>query len=99
MAAINASADTTAYEPFDYTLGTFANATPATGSGFTGNWTVANTPSIVAGLTYPNLPTTANAYQHSATASRTSVSFATPLSSGTEYLSFLMKGSGNSGGD
>ena len=56
----------TAYEPFNYVTGTFANNTPSTGTGFTGNWSVSAFPSIVAGLTYPGLPTTANAYQHSA---------------------------------
>jgi hypothetical protein len=88
-----------AYEPFNYALGTFPNNTPAAGTGFAGNWTVANTPSIVAGMTYPNLPTTANAYQHAATGSRSSVSFSSVLSSGTKYVSFLFKGSGNSGAD
>lgn len=88
-----------AYEPFNYALGAFPNNTPATGTGFAGNWTVANSPTIVAGLTYPNLPTAANAYQHAATASRSSVNFSSVLSSGTKYLSFLFKGSGNSGGD
>jgi hypothetical protein len=88
-----------AYEPFNYALGTFPNNTLATGTGFAGNWTVANTPSIVAGLTYPNLPTTANAYQHAATGSRSSVNFSSVLSSGTKYVSFLFKGSGNSGAD
>jgi len=90
----------TGYEPFNYPLtNAFPNNTPTTGIGFTGNWTVANTPSIVAGLTYTNLPTAANAYQHSATAGRTFVNFSNTLSGGTEYVSFLIKGNGNSGGD
>ena len=88
-----------AYEPFNYALGAFPNNTPASGTGFAGNWTVANSPTIAAGLTYPNLPTTANAYQHAATGSRSSVNFASVLSSGTKYVSFLFKGSGNTGGD
>jgi len=88
-----------AYESFNYPLGPLANNTPSTGTGFTGNWTVSGNPSIVAGLTYPNLPTTANAYQHSAAGSQTTENLANPLSTGTEYISFLFKGSGNSGGD
>ena len=50
-------------------------------------------------MTYSNLPTGANAYQHSAAGSQTTENFATPLSSGTKFISFLFKGSGNSGGD
>jgi fibronectin type 3 domain-containing protein len=89
----------TAYESFNYATGTLANNTPSTATGFTGNWTVSGSPSIVAGLTYSNLPTSANAYQHSAAGSQTTENFATPLSSGTKFISFLFKGSGNSGGD
>ncbi len=98
---ITGFASFSAYEPFSYPLGAFTNNTPSTATGFSGNWTVANTPSIVAGLTYPNLPTTTNAYQHGATASRTTVNFFAPMSSGTEYVSFLFKGPGGngSGGD
>jgi hypothetical protein len=88
-----------AYESFNYPLGTLANNTPSTANGFTGNWTVSGSPTIVAGLSYSNLPTAANAYQHSAAGSQTTVNLANPLSSGTKYLSFLFKGSGNSGGD
>ena len=89
----------TAYESFNYPTGAFTNNTPSTASGFTGNWTVAAFPNIVAGLSYSNLPSAANAYQHSAAGSQTTVSLASPLSSGTRYISFLFKGSGNSGGD
>jgi hypothetical protein len=89
----------TAYESFNYSLGAFPNNTASTANGFTGNWTVSTFPTIVAGLTYPNLPTSANAYQHSAAGSQTTVNLANPLSSGTKYISFLFKGSGNSGGD
>jgi hypothetical protein len=89
----------TAYESFNYPIGTLANNTPSTAAGFTGNWTVAAFPTIVAGLSYSNLPTAANAYQHGAAGSQTYENFATPLSSGTKYISYLFKGSGNSGGD
>ncbi len=88
-----------AYESFNYALGNFANNTPSTATGFTGNWTVSAFPNIVAGLSYPNLPTGANAYQHAAAGSQTTVNLANPLSTGTKYISFLFKGSGNSGGD
>ena len=88
-----------AYEPFNYPLGTLANNTPTTAAGFTGNWTVSGSPTITTGLTYSNLPTSGNAYQHSAAITQTWESLATPLSSGTKYISFLMQGSGNSGGD
>jgi MBG domain-containing protein len=89
----------TAYESFNYATGNFPNNTPSTAAGFTGNWTVSAFPNIVAGLSYSNLPTTANAYQHAAAGAQTTVNLASPLSSGTKYLSFLFKGSGNSGGD
>ena len=88
-----------AYESFNYALGNFANNTPSTATGFTGNWTISGFPTIVAGLTYSNLPTSANAYQHSAAGSQSTVNLATPLSTGTKFISFLFKGSGNSGGD
>ena len=88
-----------AYEPFNYAVGNLANNTPSTGTGFTGNWTVSASPSIVAGLTYSNLPTTANAYQHAAAGAQTTENLTTSLSSGSKYISFLFKGSGNSGGD
>jgi fibronectin type 3 domain-containing protein len=88
-----------AYESFNYPLGTLANNTPSTALGFTGNWTVSGSPSITTGLTYANLPSTNNAYQHSAAGSQTTENLAAPLSTGTKYISFLIKGSGDSGGD
>lgn len=90
----------TAYEPFNYTAGTLANNTPATGTGFTGNWTVSAFPQIVnTVLTYPNLTPANRAYQHAAAGAQTTVGLASSLSSGTKYISYLFKGSGNSGGD
>jgi len=89
----------TAYESFNYPPGAFTNNTPSSASGFAGNWTVSAFPTIVTGLSYSNLPSAANAYQHSAAGSQTTVSLASPLSSGTKYISLLFKGSGNSGGD
>ena len=80
------------YEPFNYTAGVLANNTPSTAAGFTGNWTVSGAPNIGAGLTYSNLPTANNSYVHSAAGSQTTVDFASPISSGTKYFSFLIKG-------
>ncbi|MDB6110257.1 MAG: Fibronectin type domain protein, partial [Pedosphaera sp.] len=88
-----------AYESFNYATGTLANNTPSTALGFNNNWTVSGAPGIVAGLSYTNLPTSANAYQHSAAGGQTTEDFASPLVSGTKFISFLFKGSGNSGGD
>jgi hypothetical protein len=90
-----------AYEPFNYPTGAFANGTPATGSGLTGNWTVPNAnATIVSGLTYPDLIAGNNALQQVNNGSgRSFVSFSSTLSTGTKYVSFLIKGSGNSGGN
>ncbi len=88
-----------AYESFNYALGTLANSTASTATGFTGNWNVSGNPSILAGLTYPGLPTSDNSYSHGAAGAQTTVDFASPLSSGTKYISFLLQGSGNPGGN
>jgi fibronectin type 3 domain-containing protein len=89
----------TAYEPFNYTAGAFANNTPSTAAGFTGNWTIPTGATIASGRTYTTLPVAGNAYQHNASGSQNTVNFASPMSSGTKYISFLIKNSGNSGGD
>ena len=81
MAGI-ANAALNAYEPFAYSLGTFANNTAATGSGFTGNWTCGAAGTVVAGLSYPGLTVGNNAL--SSGGGRQFVSFASPLSSGTK---------------
>jgi hypothetical protein len=107
-AAKNASATLVAYEPFNYTAGSFANntASAATGTptqttpgGFTGNWTCGASGTIVSGLTYTSLPTTDKALQSGS--ARQFVSFANSLTrSGTEYISFLFgSGTGNGGGN
>ena len=92
-----ANAATDAYEPFNYPSGSFANNTPATGSGFTGNWTCGAAGTIGTGLTYAGLPVANNALNSGA--ARQFVSFSNPLSSGTKYISFLYKASGNMGGN
>jgi hypothetical protein len=92
------------YEPFNYSAGNLANNTPGTGAGETGNWVIGNPaamPTIVAGLAYSGLTTSNNAYQHTATGFQNYINLATAsqMSSGTRYISFLMQGTGNSGGD
>jgi len=84
------------YESFNYPLGSFATGTANTASGLTGNWTVGNG-TIVSGLTYPGLPSGHNAL--STTGSRDQVSLASPLSTGTKYISFLFNQLGNNGGN
>ncbi|HEV2692547.1 MAG TPA: hypothetical protein VG347_06585 [Verrucomicrobiae bacterium] len=86
-----------AYESFNYV--SLPNGTPSTATGFTGNWNVSGTPNIIAGLTYSNLPTSNGSYQHGAAGAQTTVDFASPLSTGTKYISFLLQGSGNPGGN
>jgi hypothetical protein len=92
-------AQLTAYEPFNYPIGAFQNGTASSGTGFTGNWTLSGSATIIAGLTYPSLPTTDNAFQQSPAGQRDSVSLSTPLSSGTVYISFLYNQAGNNGGN
>ncbi len=94
---INTShASLNAYEPFNYAT-SIPNNTASTANGFTGNWTCGTTPSIVAGMTYPDLPTANGAV--SSTSGRQFVSLATPLASGTKWVSFLFSQAGNNGGN
>jgi CxxC motif-containing protein (DUF1111 family) len=85
-----------AHEPFAYAT-SIPNGTTTTASGFTGNWTCGATPSIVAGMSYPDLPTANGSF--SSTSGRQFVSFANPLSSGTKWISFLFNLAGNNGGN
>jgi hypothetical protein len=85
-----------AYEPFDY-LSSIPDTTPTTATGFSGNWTSGTAPSIVGGLTYPDLPTENNAL--SSSSGRQYEDFATSLSSGTKWISFLFNMTGNNGGN
>ena len=75
------------YEPFNYS--SIADGTPVTGTGESGAWTCGSAPSIVTGLTYTGLPTTNSAA--SSAGGRQFVSFASPLTSGTKWISFLFK--------
>ncbi len=87
------------YEPFDYPVeNNLDNGTPATGDGFTGNWTCGVSGWITSGLTYPDLPVANNTMRSAA--ARQFVSLSDPLSSGTKWISFLYKTSpGNPGGN
>jgi hypothetical protein len=84
-----AHATVTAYEPFNYSTGAFANGTAATGSGLSGNWTCAAGGTVTSGLTYTGLPVANNALQSAG--ARQFVSLSSSLSSGTKWLSFLFK--------
>ena len=83
-----------AYEPFNYTT-SIPNGTASTATGFSGNWVCGTTPAIAGNLTYPALTTASSSL--SSTGGRQSVSFASPLSSGTKYISFLFNQTGNNG--
>lgn len=83
-----------AYEPFNYTT-SIPNGTASTANGFTGNWTCGATPTIAAGMTYPDLPSAHGSF--SSTSGRQFVGFATPLSAGTKWISFLFNLAGNNG--
>ena len=95
-----------AYEPFDYSLtNAFINGRVSTATGFSnntaigfsGNWTCGVSGTIVAGMTYSGLPVTNNAF--ASASGRQLESFAGPMSNGTAYVSFLLKASGNMGGN
>src|SRR6187402_295637 len=72
-----------AYEPFNYTTSIPAG-TAATGNGFSGNWTCGAEPSIVAGMTYPDLSVANGAL--SSTNGRQFVSFTSSIASGTKWV-------------
>lgn len=91
-----AQAGLIAYEPFNYT-GSIPNGSASTADGFSGDWTCGATPSIAAGLSYPNLPVTGGSF--SSTSGRQFVNFASPLFSGTKWISFLFNLAGNNGGN
>ena len=89
-----ASAFVNVYEPFNYAA--LADGTAVTGTGESGTWTCGSAPAMVTGLTYTGLPTANNAL--SSTGGRQYVSLASPLTSGTKWISFLFQtSSGNPG--
>ena len=97
--ALTSQAQLIAYEPFNYPTGAFLTGTASTGTGFSGDWTLSGSATIIGGLTYPSLPTGNNAFQQSPAGQRDTVSLSTPLSSGTVYFSFLYNQAGNNGGN
>lgn len=99
LAAGTHTAAGNAYEPFAYPVESpLLNATAATGDGFT-TWTAGTAGWVLAGLSYPGLPVEANALRTPA-GGRQFVGLDEPLTSGTQWISFLFKSSaGNSGGN
>lgn len=84
------------YEPFDYA--SLTSGTPTTAAGFTGSWTSNGAASTIQpNLTYSTLPTEDSAVRPGA-GQKAFESFTTPVTSGTLYYSFLIKGGGDSGG-
>lgn len=90
-----------AYEPFNYPLGAFADGTASSATGFTGAWAVpSGNASMVANQTYVGLATANNALQQANNGtSRSLANFSRTLSSGTKYVSFLVRNSFDSGGN
>jgi len=97
-----------AYEPFNYTTGSFsapastatATAGLTTAGGFTGSWSGSGT--IVSGLTDSTLPVANNALSENAQTATTTL--ATSITSGTYYIAFLFHqnttaNTGNNGGN
>jgi hypothetical protein len=86
-----------AYEPFNYPLGTFTNATASTATGFGGNWTCGTAGTIVSDLIYAGLPTANNALK--CAGSFQVENLATPQSSGVVWVSVLFQQAGDNGGN
>ena len=108
LVASNAWATLTAYEPFNYTIGTlptYASGTPTQykGGGFASGYNGgAGVGTAQAGLAYPGLLATNNSLR--LTSSYLGENLASPISSGTVYISFLyypgtQASSGNNGGN
>ncbi|MGH8045675.1 MAG: PEP-CTERM sorting domain-containing protein [Chthoniobacterales bacterium] len=94
----------TVYEPFDYPDFTFTDGTPVTGAGLTGTATVRDSFDLTGSsfvnfdLFYPDLPTTGESVSTpGGTNTRILETLATPLSSGTVWISVLVQNGGNSG--
>jgi len=85
-----------AYEPFNY--GSISSGVPTTGTGFTGTWSCGAEGTMVSGLTYPGLATTANALQSSSFYQLESLA-SVPSGLATIWVSFIFKQSGDNGGN
>jgi fibronectin type 3 domain-containing protein len=86
-----------AYESFNYPLGTLTNGTASTGTGFKGNWVCGGSGTIVAGLTYANLPVGNQALQNNGNYQIERLAGA--ISSGTTWVSVLFQQAGDNGGN
>ena len=87
-----------AYESFNYPLGSLVSGTPSTGTGFSGNWSCGAAGTIVSGLTYPNLAVANNALQSSSSFQLESLS--SPHSGvATVWVSFIFQQAGDNGGN
>ncbi|HWD91525.1 MAG TPA: Ig-like domain-containing protein [Verrucomicrobiae bacterium] len=86
-----------AYEPFNYSTGALTNGTPSTGSGFKGNWVCGTSGTIVAGLSYANLPTGNQALLNNAGYQIERLAGTT--SSGVLWVSVLFQQGGDNGGN
>jgi len=99
LMASNARATLQSYESFNYssigngTASPTAAATQTTSGGYTGAWTFGSgaTASMVTGLTYSGLLTANSAMKVNVTGGFIQESFASALSSGTYYVSYLFK--------
>ena len=86
-----------AYESFNYPLGALTNGTASTGTGFKGNWVCGGAGTMVAGLTYANLPVSNQALQNNGNYQIERLAGAT--SSGTTWVSVLFQQAGDNGGN
>lgn len=86
-----------AYESFNYPLGALTNGTSSTGTGFKANWVCSASGTMVAGLTYANLPVGNQALQNNGGYQIERVAGAT--SSGTTWVSVLFQQGGDNGGN
>ena len=100
------AANPLAYEPFNYSVGPFGNGQPTTaaglptasaGGGFTASWFAGGAGStIVEGLNYPGLETSANALQWGTSVPYQGENLASPIlpsASPSFYVSFLYRAS------
>ena len=102
-----AKATLIAYDPFNYTLGTQPGLAPTgtptqtKGGGFTGAWGAGGAAFTAAsGLAYPSLLSTNNSLKITVNAGYDQELFASPISSGTVYISYLfVPGTEASGGN
>ena len=88
---------TTAYEPFNYPLGSLTNGTPSTAAGFAGNWTCGTAAAITNGLSYDMLSTAGNALKNTGGYQFESLA-AGPPTNRPVWVSVLFRQAGDNGG-